>query len=69
MIRFATLFSDHPNLIKGFHKFLPDGYTMELRTDNMGTVVVVVTPNDRRNIYVIKRADRTGANRESMSGG
>jgi hypothetical protein len=42
---------------------------MELRTDNMGTVVVVMTPNDRRNIYVIKCADRTGANRASTSGG
>jgi histone deacetylase complex regulatory component SIN3 len=25
MVRFATLFSDHPDLIKGFHKFLPEG--------------------------------------------
>lgn len=65
MIRVASLFSDHQDLVKGFHKFLPEGYTMELRSDNAGMVVIVAMPNDRRNIYVIKRADGT-INRASM---
>jgi len=66
MIRVASLFSHHPDLVKGFHKFLPEGFTMELRPDYLGTVVIIIMQN-RRDIYVINPADGTGVSRASMS--
>lgn len=65
MIRIASLFSQHPDLVKGFHNFLPEGYTMELRPDYLGTVVIIIMPNGR-DIYVIKPADgmQTGPHRQ-----
>ena len=68
MIRVASLFSHHPDLVKGFHKFLPEGYTMELRPDYLGTVVTIIMPN-RRDIYLIKPTDGTAANRAPTSRG
>jgi histone deacetylase complex regulatory component SIN3 len=48
MIRIASLFSQHSDFVKGFHKFFPEGYTMELlRLDYLGTVVIIIMPNGR----------------------
>lgn len=36
VIRVASLLSDRLDLVKGFHKYWPQGYTMELHPDNLG---------------------------------
>jgi len=50
---------DRLDLVKEFNKHWPHGYTIELRPDNLGMVVILMMPNDRRDIYVIKPADGT----------
>jgi len=67
MIRVTSLLSDCLDLLKGFHEHWPPGYTMELYPDNLGTVVIIMMPNDQRNIYVIKPADGTDGNRAKLT--